>query len=204
MGLFSKKNTNAAPVSERQLLQAKYAGSRSNLILVMVFTVINIVLLVTNSNSYFLFSAYIPYMFADMGMYLCGRYPVEFYEADAPITDYEFYPDSFFVFMLTIAAVILLVYLACWIFSRKEKYGWLVAALVLFGIDTAGLIYFLGMSVDNIIDLVFHAWVIISLISGISAALKLKKLPEEEIPAEEAVPTVDGVPVDMGNVDGEE
>lgn len=190
MGLFSKNNTAAAaPASERQLLMNKYAGSRSNLILVILFTLINIVLLITNSNSYFLFSAAIPYLFADLGMYLCGRYPADWYD---PAYEYEFYPNSFFVLMLTIAAVILLVYLACWFFSKKEKYGWLIAALVFFVADTVGMFFVFEITADIALDVVFHAWVIFSLVSGISAALKLKKLPEEEeIPAVEEIPVAE-------------
>ena len=108
MGLFQKKNTDGAPVSERQLLQSKYAGARSNLILVILFTLINVVLLVTNSNSYFLFSAAIPYAFAMIGMDACGKFPAEYYD---PTYEYEFLPDSFFVFMLVLAAAVLLLYL---------------------------------------------------------------------------------------------
>ena len=42
-------------------LESKYNKSIANLLLVVIFTVINIVLLVLNANSYFLFSAFIPY-----------------------------------------------------------------------------------------------------------------------------------------------
>ena len=37
-----------------------------------------------------------------------------------------------------------------------------------------------GISTDMIIDVVFHAWVVYSLATGVSAANKLQKLPEEE------------------------
>lgn len=47
--------------SERYTLENKYNTTRYNLLLVIGFTLINIVLLVTNSDRYFLFSAYIPY-----------------------------------------------------------------------------------------------------------------------------------------------
>jgi diguanylate cyclase (GGDEF)-like protein len=42
---------------------------------VLGFTIINIILLVTNTNTYFLFSAYIPYLIADFAMYFGGKYP---------------------------------------------------------------------------------------------------------------------------------
>ena len=43
--------------SERYTLENKYNTTRYNLLLVIGFTLINIVLLVTNSDRYFLFSA---------------------------------------------------------------------------------------------------------------------------------------------------
>ena len=43
------------------------------------------------------------------------------------------------------------------------------------------------------LDYLFHVWVIVSLISGISAYFKLKKLPEEEPAAEVAAETVEAV-----------
>lgn len=54
--------------SERYTLENKYNTTRYNLLLVIGFTLINIVLLVTNSDRYFLFSAYIPYTVATLGM----------------------------------------------------------------------------------------------------------------------------------------
>ncbi len=181
MGLFSKNNAVAEPASERKLLESKYAAARSNLLLVVAFTVINIVLLVTNSNSYFLFSAAIPYLFADLGMYLCGRYPTEYYGADVSVTaDDVFLGNSFFVLMLVVAAFILFLYLLCWIFSKKHGAGWLIAALVFFGIDTLGMLFLMEIGLETVIDILFHGWVILYLANGIIAAFKLKKLPQEE------------------------
>ncbi|MBE6762150.1 MAG: hypothetical protein E7551_07665 [Ruminococcaceae bacterium] len=168
-------NINNNQSSLKQMLQSKYASSRMNLLLVVGFTVINIILLITNSNSYFLFSAYIPYALIDLGMYLCGRYPQELYEDYGNI---EFVNDTFFATMVVIALVIVLVYFLCWLFSKKYKVGWLIAALVLFGIDTLGMLAFLDFSSDIIIDIAFHIWVIISLSIGISNYFKLKKIPD--------------------------
>ena len=48
----NQQNTNLTP---RQRLENKYNGTKGNLLLVVVFTVINLVLLITNANTYFLF-----------------------------------------------------------------------------------------------------------------------------------------------------
>jgi hypothetical protein len=82
--------------------------------------------------------------------------------------------------MLVVAGVILVLYLLSWILSKKNRYGWLIAALVLFSIDTLIMFAFAGLALDCIVDYLFHAWVIVSLSIGISNALKLKKMPETE------------------------
>ena len=69
-------------LTERQVLETKYRNSRSNLLFVLIFTAINILLLVAQTNTYFLFSAYIPYALVGIGMLLCGMYPAEYYGQD--------------------------------------------------------------------------------------------------------------------------
>lgn len=182
MSIFSNnRNTNQA-ISQRQMLSQKYQGARSNLLLVLAFTLINIVLLFAKANTYFLFSAFVPYQMVVEGMYYCGKLPEEAYAGYYHQMD--FLNDSFLYTMVAIAAIILVVYLLCWIFSKKYKSGWLIAALVFFLLDTLALVLMTYTDIaNNIVDYVFHGWVIYSLISGISANAKLKALPEEEIPA---------------------
>ena len=87
------------------------------------------------------------------------------------------------IFLLVIAAAILVLYLLSWIFSKKPRVGWMIFSLVFFALDTLFMLWFMGISADMILDVVFHAWVLISLTNGIVSYFKLKKLPEEE-PAE--------------------
>lgn len=167
----------------RENLESKYNSSISNLLAVVVFSVINVVLLITNSNTYFLFSAFIPYFLADYGMYFCGMYPEEYYY---DVADMEFSDKSLFAVALAIAAVILLIYFLCWFFAKKKKVGWLIVSLVVFVIDTVFMLVVAGISSDLIIDIVFHIWVIFSLVNGIVTYNKLKKLPENEAAPETA------------------
>lgn len=196
MAFFKNNYAANQELSQRQVLENKYASSRHNILLVVVFTVINLILLVTNSNTYFLFSAYVPYFIADLGMLLGGKYPAEVYTGE--LAGLEIAGNGFFVAMLVTAIVIVVLYLLSWIFSKKKS-GWMIFALVFFILDTLAMFALIGISADQIIDILFHAWVIISLISGISAYSKLKKLPEEpEEEPVEAVPAVNPVenPVD--------
>jgi len=176
MAFLKNNNTANQQLSQRQILENKYANSRYNILLIVVFTAINLLLLITNSNSYFLFSAFVPYLIADLGMLLCGKYPADYYAGE--LAGMEFAGNEIFVFTLVSAIVIILLYLLSWIFSKKKS-GWMIFALVFFILDTVAMFVINGISVDQILDVVFHAWVIISLINGITAYNKLKKLPEE-------------------------
>lgn len=171
-------------LSPREALGSKYQNARHNILLVVVFTVINIILLVTNSSSYFLFSASIPYFLVDLGMLLGGKYPEEYYLQELGMLQPQ--NNGIFAAMLAVAGVILVLYLLSWIFSKKPRVGWMIFALVFFVLDTVGMLVLTGISSDMIIDVVFHGWVIVSLSGGVSAYFKAKKLPpEEELPQEE-------------------
>lgn len=184
MGLFNKnQNQQAQPFSQRQQMERRYASARMNLLWVVLFTAINIVLLVSNSYTYFLFSAFIPYAIVDYGMIVCGKYPADFY---GDLSQYQFFDTTVLVVLIAVAAVICVLYLLCWIFSKKRRVAWLIIGLVFFALDTVFMLLG-GISADRILDIVFHGWVIISLIGGIIAHFKLKKLPAEE-PAPVAEP----------------
>ena len=187
MGLFNKnQNQQAQPFSQRQQLERRYASARMNLLWVVLFTAINIVLLVSNSYTYFLFSAFIPYAIVDYGMIVCGKYPADFY---GDLSQYQFLDSTVLVVLIAVAAVICVLYLLCWIFSKKRRVAWLIIGLVFFALDTVFMLLG-GISADRILDIVFHGWVIISLTGGIIAHSKLKKLPAEEpAPVAESVQT---------------
>ncbi len=170
---------NFSPVeAQRKAYETKYTNARVNLLLVVAFTAINIIILATGSYTYFLFSASIPYFVADMGMLLCGKYPPEVY-VDGLEEMIVFEPSVFPIFAI-ISLLIVSVYLVFWFFSKKRP-GFLMAALVLFVIDTVGMFILYGVSFDSIIDIVFHGYVIWSLVSGIKAHNALLALPKEEV-----------------------
>ncbi len=172
------KWTNKTNLSPRAVQFGKYNAARMNLLLVVFITLINVILGLTGSGTYFLFSAFFPYFLVITGMYSCGRMPADWYEGDK--SEYLFFDSSFLVMMVAFALIILVLYFIFWLLSKKQKSGWLIAALVLFSIDSLGFLFLGGLSVDSILDLLFHAWVIYYLISGIIAANKLKTLPPDE------------------------
>ena len=180
MSLFNNQ-PQQSNVSPRQALQMKYNSARGNLLLVILFTAVNVLLLVANTGSYFLFSAFIPYMLVDEGMFYTGRYPAELYEEYFP--DMAFLGDNLFYALICVSITILALYFLCWLFSKGNRAGWLMTALVFFALDTVGyLLYSVvygGLDFKSLIDVLFHAWVLYYLINGLVANAKLKRLGEE-------------------------
>ena len=154
-------------------LEIKYARSRANLLLVLIFTVVNL-FSVTFGDTYFLFSATIP-MLCPATMSLLAAEP-EFL-ATIGMTPETATP---LIIAGVVAGLILTVpYLLCWIFSKK-RVGWLVAALVLFSIDC--LLLLVSFDISVILDLLFHGIVMFYLITGVINGFKLKDMPEDEPP----------------------
>ena len=206
MALFKPKNTN---LSLRETLIQNYNQARGNLLLVVVFTLINIALFLLSplEARYFLVSASIPYILVTTFYELCGKYPAEcyaeVYESNEPL---NFFDNSFWIGAIVIAFIIIVFYFLCFLLSKKMKSGWLISALVFFSLDTVCLFTLLDPKYF-IMDIFFHAWVIVILCMGISASNKLKKLPLEEpqvfadanLVNEEPATTLNGERIDENN-----
>lgn len=156
-----QKNINPVDKNSPEYLTAQVNGARYALLLVIVFTLVNLVLLVTNSDRYFLFAAAIPYYLTMI----------------ATVLDGVSFGGSYQITALVISAVILVVYLLCWLLSKKNNH-WLITSLVLFIGDTLGLLavcfLILGEPLSGILDYLIHAWVLYQLIQGVRCSGKLK------------------------------
>lgn len=175
MANLSKNHGNA--LQKGSYLQG-YNSARNSILLVVIFSALNTLLLITNAGYYFLFSATIPYTLVDSFMYLCGKYPMEYYGEDYFYND--FLPPSYLTFAIIVAVALIALYAIMYLLSKKQKVGFLIATLALFAIDTASLFYFYGISSHIVIDLIFHACVLFSLSYGVYCHFKLKKLADTE------------------------
>lgn len=156
-----------------EYLLKQTAGARASLLAVLIFTVVNLAMLLLEIDMYFVFSATVPqYLTAfcmgiDIGQGYLGFGP-------------------FTAIALVVSAVVLVLYLLCWLLSKKRP-GWLIAALVFFIIDTVALLavsLLLEILGKTILDLVFHGLIIFQLIQGISANYKLEKMIAEFDPSD--------------------
>ena len=166
-------------LSKRDLLENKYKNSRWNLLLVAIVTLINVVFVA--GDSYFLFSATLPYIISYFAAFFCGVFPVEYYGADYEFM--EFLPMGVFYVALAISVVLIGIYVLAYFMSGKNRVGWLIFALVFFCLDTLFLFGFFGIALDMLLDYIFHAWIIVILSLGIKAHSDMKKLPAEPVAA---------------------
>ena len=120
---------------EAQIQSTRYNGARINLLLVVLLTTLNMILRISGSDSYYLFSASIPYTITTFAKYVCGMFPPEQYVQDG-IYNADFFEPSFFYLALAVSIVIIGLYLLAYFLSKNQKVGWLIFALVFFAIDT--------------------------------------------------------------------
>lgn len=149
-------------ISLRNHLKATYTQARGNLLLMLVCTALNLLLLATGVEYMILFSATVPYLSMAFGL--------------LAETGVLLIPG------VLLSLAIVAVYFLCWLLSKKNP-RWLMAALVLFIIDTVCLVafYILAKDFTGIMDVLFHAWVLYYLISGVRANKRLEKLPPEDV-----------------------
>lgn len=155
------------PVDKQSALyqQNQIKTARNNLLVVVLFTVLNMVLLLIGSNRYFLFSATIPYYLIFFGY------------------TFDYFTLGTYTLTGMVMALVPLIGLGlCWFMCKKDN-RWMTAAAVLFGIDTAAMAAMMLWAGDlsgSFLDIVFHGWVLVTLIAGIKAANRLKILEAQK------------------------
>ena len=176
--LFSRNSSTA--VSERDVLATKYRNARMNLLVVIVASLVNVILAATGSETYYLFSASVPYLITFIAAFMCGKMPPAYYEEQGYKPEL---PGAVLAAAVVVAVVMIGLYALAFFMSSKNRSGWLVFAVVMFCIDTLVLFLYAGIDPTCALDYLFHLWVIVLLAMGLRANAKLKALPEEPIPA---------------------
>ena len=176
MGRFT---AGGRSLSKQELYRSHYNSARANLLIAVVFTLINCVLIFVGGSTYFLFSCSFPYAMTFEGAFWTwrGLSPEEY--AELGWTQSDMLPDAFLYIMLAIAAVAVGLYVLCWFLSKK-RVGWMIAAASLFVVDTMFLILYYDVQIDFLLDYLFHAWVLFILIRGIISFYRAKQLEKEE------------------------
>ncbi len=185
MKKYMKTNPNGNGMSERDMLLNKYKSARYSLIFIVALTAINVIFSITNTDTYFLFSIFAPYITVVLAKFYTGSLPDEFYlDKNVNILEFPWLPQYVLTIAIIAAFAVLAVYTLIFFMSKSRKTGWMIAALVLISIDTLVLIGYClpgGGFLEWIFDFVFHAWMIYDLAVGIRACKQLNELPEENI-----------------------
>lgn len=167
---MARKNT--ADRDSAEYLNSKIGGGRHSLLLIVAFTVVNLLMVVLDSSTYFLFSASVPYYLTLYSKGIDNNFVDGPWPENGPVT----------IVALVVSGVILLLFLLCWLLSKKRT-GWLIPALVLFVLDTLALAWctfnIVNDPAGNIVDFVFHIWAIWELCLAIRCGSKPKKLPPQ-------------------------
>ena len=148
----------------QEYYERQVAMGRSTLLVVLCLTVANLLLLISNTNFYLLFSASVPYYLTSLAR-------------GFDLAEFGGVNHAYTWMALGVSALILGLFLACWLLSRKTP-QWLTVGLVLFVVDTVCLAllcrFIFGGFTDSILDLVMHGWVIDELLVGIRAVRRLQ------------------------------
>lgn len=168
-------NINPVDKNSREYLVKTVAAGRYAVLMVMIFTVVNLVLLLLDRRQLLLFSASVPY----------------YLTLFARAMDNGFSPTGWHVtgrctfFAMAVSVVILTAYLICWL-QCMGKRGFLTAALVMFSADTLALVLlelFLGGNLLNdVFEFFLHGWAIWQMAAGVHAHTKLRQLPKQNDP----------------------
>lgn len=151
-------------MENRFVNERKYENSRKSLLAIVVFSFINVFLILANTGLSFLFSALLPVFCIEVGKTAAEQFAV----------------DSFITTGIVIALLIISLYLMCYFLSKKYR-SFMIVALVFFSIDTLFVIWLLtfGDILNGIITVLFHVWGLISLIVGVNARAVLKVMPQD-------------------------
>ena len=163
------KNAQQPQKGTLEYYAKNYSVCRANLLAVILFSIISVVMLVVG-DSYFLFSNYFATEYAYVGfMYLSGGWKNWEDAAEIGLAGEEFLAIMGAAF-ITVATVVLIALFLCWVFSKKSRVPFIVAAIIM-GLDT---VYVLLMF--DIVNILFHIWIMYYLILAIKSWGDMKRL----------------------------
>jgi len=144
----------------------KFKNARTNLLMVVVFTTVNLILAAFNAGIYMLFSATIPQLIFETGRIVAEELEI----------------NGILIIGLVIAILIISLYFICWLLTKRSRV-FILVALIFFSIDSL-LFLFLTLAaefeISFLLDIAFHGWVMFYLINGTIAWAKLRGVSADE------------------------
>ena len=168
-----QRNQNKPDKNSPAYLMSQINGGRYSLLLILIFTVVNLLMVLLDTDRYFLFSASVPYYLTLFGKAMDNGFSDGAWDVTGTYT----------ITALVVSLVILALYFLCWLLSRKRT-GWMTGALALFVLDTVALVLFsyvlYGSPMVNVMDILLHGWALWELFRAVRCNKKLKEMPIPE------------------------
>ena len=167
-------NYASKPTKTKEMYQRDLNMSRMNLLLSVIFTVVNLVMVMCSVTTSFFFSASIPYYPSLFFAINCGIFDTSYYEAFYETYENGLYADtwqqeitfldpSIFWAVFAISILMIVGLLLLWFFSKKYKVCSMIT-LAFYIVDTLfllGFSFFLGSAgIELILQLLFHEWIV--------------------------------------------
>lgn len=155
-------------------MQGQIQAARGTLLGMIILTVVNAVLLLTESDYYMLYSISMTYVLMVFGQVMDGAVF-----------------GTYTVTALVISAGIVAVFLACWILSKK-KHIWLTVALVLTIVDCVLMLVFtfavMENPAENLVQIFVTLFLVYLLFRGVWNAKRLRTAQAEAQSASPEIP----------------
>ena len=159
----------------RQDLERRVSMGRSFILIYAVLTLVNIVMVICGVLVKFISAISAPYYLVFIGKGMDNG----FAEGTWPVT------SGLTLGCAAFAVLLVAVFYGCWALSKKHM-GWVVVALIFFIVDTALLVavvvfLYRGNLMFEVMDLLFHLWIIYLLIRCIAAHKELCWIRDMEL-----------------------
>ena len=144
----------------------KFEKARNNLLLVIIFTTVNLFLITVDAGIYFLFSATIPQLIVQIGKEVI----------------LETGSNIVFIICTIIAAVIVILYVVFWLLAKNIRV-FILIALIYFSFDSLLLLYLIliqEFEFSFLLEIAFHVWILFCLISGTKAWANLRSVSSDD------------------------
>ncbi|MDR2501657.1 MAG: hypothetical protein LBC78_00190 [Oscillospiraceae bacterium] len=151
--------------------ELKFSRARSTLLSVVIFTAVNLIMTALETGYFFLFSATVPLALFAFGQSMFADVGIALPTIVAP----------------ALAFGVIALYFICWLLSKRRRV-FILVALILFVIDCAlfaVITFTFGFEIIDTINIAIHVIILCSLISGVVAWTRLRRVSCGE-PAAEA------------------
>lgn len=171
-------NHQSKPIKTKEMYQRDLTTSRMNLLLSVIFTVMNLGMIFLSLDTSFLFSAAIPHSLSLFFAISCGMFDASYYksvleaefpngwEAEFPNgweSAFQFADPSLFRIVFAFSIVIVVGLFLLWFFSKKYKVCSMIT-LCYYIVDSLFLLafsFYIGAGgIDLIFQILFHAWIV--------------------------------------------